>query len=87
MTNPAFSSLLAFCLFCFLVVSCFVVLLFSFFGTKLSDWLRSVSQKLTVFGRPLQVTVRPMLQDRCPVCLVFNVGVLWPNGWMDQDAT
>jgi len=20
----------------------------------------------------------------CPVC---NVGVLWPNGWMDQDAT
>jgi len=24
----------------------------------------------------------------CPVCLsVCNVGVLWPNGWMDQDAT
>jgi len=23
----------------------------------------------------------------CPVCLfVCNVGVLWPNGWMDQDA-
>jgi len=22
----------------------------------------------------------------CPVCLsVCNVGVLWPNGWMDQD--
>ena len=21
-----------------------------------------------VFGRPLQVTVRPMLRDRCPVC-------------------
>ena len=30
----------------------------------------------------------PMLSDRCPVCLsVCNVGVLWPNGWMDQDAT
>jgi len=29
-------------------------------------------------------TVRPMLSDRC---LSGNVGVLWPNGWMDQDAT
>jgi len=29
-------------------------------------------------GRPK--TVRPMLPDSCPVC---NVGVLWPNGWMD----
>jgi len=35
-----------------------------------------------------------MLYDRCPVCLfvlsvlpVCNVGVLWPNGWMDQDET
>jgi len=27
----------------------------------------------------------PHIRDRCPVC---NVGVLlWPNGWMDQDAT
>ena len=32
-----------------------------------------------------------MLSDRCPVCLscavcpVCNVGVLWPNGWTDQD--
>jgi len=48
-------------------------------NTKLSNWLRTVSQKLTAFGRPLQVTVRPMLQDRCPVCLVFNVGV-WLDG-------
>jgi len=33
-------------------------------------------------------TVRPMLSDRCPVCSsVEDVGVLWPNGWMDQDAT
>jgi len=23
----------------------------------------------------------------CPVCPVCNVGVLWPNGWMDQDET
>jgi len=31
--------------------------------------------------------VRPMLSDRCPVCLTgCDVGVLWPNGWMDQNA-
>jgi len=29
-----------------------------------------------------------MLSDRCLSCLsVCNVGVLWPNGWMDRDAT
>ena len=32
-----------------------------------------------------------MLSVRClsvsPVCPVCNVGVLWPNGWMDQDET
>jgi len=29
---------------------------------------------------------RPMLSDRCLSCLsVCNVGVLWPNGCMDQD--
>jgi len=33
-----------------------------------------------------------MLLDRCPVlyvlsCPVCNVGVLWPNGWTDQDET
>ena len=38
------------------------------------------------------VSVRPMISDRClsvlSVCLsVCDVGVLWPNGWMDQDAT
>jgi len=24
--------------------------------------------RFSCFGRPLQVTVRPMLRDRCPVC-------------------
>ena len=38
------------------------------------------------FWRPLKVTVRPMPQDRCPVRPVCNVSVLWPNGWIDQDA-
>jgi len=28
-------------------------------------------------------TARPMLSDRC--LYACNVGVLWPNGWMDQD--
>jgi len=31
-----------------------------------------------------------MLSDRrpfCPVLSVCNVGVLWPNGWTDQDET
>ena len=36
-------------------------------------------------------TVRPMLSDRRPVCLsvtpVGNVGILWPNGWMDRGET
>jgi len=36
-------------------------------------------------GEPL--LVRPMLRDRCHVLSVCNIGVLWPNGWMDQDAT
>ena len=39
--------------------------------------------------------VRPILLDRClsvslsvhPSCPVRNIGVLWPNGWMDQDET
>jgi len=33
-------------------------------------------------------TVCPMLSVLCLSCLsVCNVGVLWPNGWMDQDET
>jgi len=32
--------------------------------------------------------VRPMLPDRCLSCLsVCNIGVLWPNGWVDQGAS
>jgi len=33
----------------------------------------------------------PMLSDRCPSCMsvlsVCSVGVLWLNGWIDQDKT
>jgi len=28
-----------------------------------------------------------MLSDRCPVVSVCDIGVLWPNGCMDQDET
>jgi len=37
--------------------------------------------------RPISETVRPMLSDRCLFLLSVypNVGVLWPNGWTDQD--
>ena len=40
---------------------------------------------MAAFGRPLQLTVRRMLQDHSPVCPVCNVGVSWPNGRMDQE--
>jgi len=37
-------------------------------------------------------TVRPMLSDRfvclvCPVLSACDIGVLWPDGWMDQGKT
>jgi len=56
---------------------------------------RKASRRLRFSGFWTTVckTVRPMLPNRrpvlsCPVCLsVCNVGVLWPNGWMDQDQT
>jgi len=45
-------------------------------------------QMLTDFGATVCKTVRPMLLDLCLSCLsVCNVGVFWPNGWMDQDET
>ena len=52
--------------------------------------------KITVknFWATVCKTVRPMTSDRClsvlSVCLscpVCDVGVLWPNGWMDQYET
>ena len=69
----------AFCIF-FVVVILFV--LFAFYA-RFSFWATVCK------------TVCPMLSDRClsvyPVCLsclsVHDVGVLWPNGWMDQDET
>jgi len=43
---------------------------------------------IAIYRRPFGRTFRPILSDRClSVCPVCNVGVLWPNGWMDQDET
>ena len=47
------------------------------------------------FWTTVSKTVRPMLSDRCAVlsspvvsvCPVCDIGVLWPNGRMDQDET
>jgi len=41
-------------------------------------------QVLTVFGRPLQEWLAPHYGNN--VLFACNIGVLWPNGWMDQDA-
>jgi len=44
-----------------------------------------------VFGRPFvkrfAYAIGPSSCLSCPVCTVCNVGVLWPNGWTDQDET
>ena len=42
----------------------------------------------TYFWVTVCTTVRPVLSDHYRSCLyVCNVGVLWPDGWMDQDET
>ena len=46
------------------------------------------TQLLFCFWATVCKTVRPTLSDRCQSVLsVCNVGVLWPNGWTDQDET
>ena len=47
----------------------------------------SRSSFIAVLGQPLQVTVHLCYGTIYPVCPVCNVGVLWPNGWMDLDVT
>ena len=48
----------------------------------------SACKVVVVFGRPFvkrfALCYRTVVLSVCPVC---NVGVLWPNGWMDQDET
>ena len=43
---------------------------------------------IVIVGRLFCKTVRPMLSHHClSVLSVCDIGVLWPNGWTDQDAT
>jgi len=60
---------------------------FSVFSAILSDWLGRMSQKWPIFiGWPLVEWFALCYQT--VVCLsVCNVGILWPNGWMDPDET
>ena len=50
---------------------------------------KATTLPLTVFGRPFVKWFALCYRTiACPVCLsVCNVGVLWPNGFMDQGAT
>jgi len=44
------------------------------------------NRHLAYFGQPF--VERFALLDHRPVCPVLSVlSMLWPNGWMDQDAT
>jgi len=46
-----------------------------------------IGQGIPNFWVTVCILVRPMLSDRCPVCPICDVGLLWPNGSMDQDET
>jgi len=41
----------------------------------------------THFWVTVSKTVCPVLSDCCLSCTVCDIGVLWPNSWMDQDET
>ena len=60
-----------------------------FHGIYFTKWhLETNSLQLASFWVTICKTVRPMLSDPClSVLSVCNVGVLWPNGWTDQDET
>jgi len=51
---------------------------------------RNFAKCWTIFGRPF-VKLFALLCHRTVVCLSVclscNIVILWPNGWMDQDAT
>ena len=70
------------------------------FETCMAESLRTLCSKHTVsdlclktnivgyfviFGRPFACL--SVCLSVCPVYSVCNLGVLWPNGWMDQDET
>ena len=55
---------------------------------QVGNLVDEVPQKLKPFGATITSNGSPYgIWDRCPVLSVCNVGVLWPNSWMDQDTT
>jgi len=55
---------------------------------RLIEYLYTAWAKSKIFGRPLVKRFALCYQTVvCLVCPVYDVGVLWPNGWMDQDVT
>jgi len=53
-----------------------------------SKAIDSVPFRSVIFGRPLQVGLTVTLCYGTASCLsLCNFGVLWPNGWIYQDAT
>ena len=59
-----------------------------FLGPTRVHILNGISIGLAVFGRPFIKRFTLCYQTVvCLSCLVCDVGVLWPNGWMDQDET
>ena len=61
------------------------------FLPQLWSWLRYLPffPKISCFWATVCKTVHPMLSNHCLSLrsVLYNVGVLWPNGWTDQDET
>jgi len=55
-----------------------------YFATLSSIVFRPLSFWATVCIKRFAICYRTVV---CPVCHVCDDDVLWPNGWMDQDAT
>jgi len=58
-------------------------------GKWISFWkIKLLKSKSIIFGRPFVKRFALCYQTAvCPVLSVCDFGVLWPNSWMDQDAT
>ena len=48
---------------------------------------KSTSQTVSQLVQPLWATSLPYAVGPLSVCPVCNIGVLWPNGWTNQDET
>jgi len=60
---------------------------FVVYDARTSSDCLTISETHFDFWATVCKTFRPMLSDRYPDCPLCNVGVLWPNAWMDQNET